>query len=53
MAILKDKEKKKDVNAILNKIKPEKGLDTKKYCGKLNLHIDPLTYQKKSRDEWK
>lgn len=52
MTILKDKEKKKDVDAILNRIKPEKGLDAKKYCGKLHLPIDPLNYQKKSRDEW-
>jgi hypothetical protein len=53
MTILKDKEKKKEVNAILKKIQPEKGLDAKKYCGKLSLDMDPLNYQKKSRDEWK
>lgn len=31
----------------------EKGVDTKKYCGVLKLKEDPLTIQKKLRDEWR
>lgn len=30
-----------------------KGLDTKKYCGKLKIEEDPLMIQKRLRDEWK
>ena len=31
----------------------EKGVNTLKYCGVLNLKEDPLTIQKKLRDEWR
>ena len=30
-----------------------KGVDTLKYCGVLKLKEDPLTIQKKLRDEWR
>ena len=30
-----------------------KGIDTKKYSGKIHLKEDPLQVQKKLRDEWK
>ncbi|MHB2149560.1 hypothetical protein ACX8XP_10920 [Calditrichota bacterium LG25] len=30
-----------------------KGLDTKKYCGKLKIEKDPLKLQRRLRDEWK
>lgn len=30
----------------------ERGVDTKKYCGVIKLKEDPLTIQKKLRDEW-
>ena len=32
--------------------KQRKGLDTKKYCGKIELKEDPLAYQRRIRDEW-
>jgi hypothetical protein len=31
----------------------ERGLETLKYCGILNLKEDPLAVQKRLRDEWK
>lgn len=31
----------------------EKGVDTKKYCGVLRLKEEPMTIQKKLRDEWR
>jgi hypothetical protein len=30
----------------------EKGVDTKKFCGVIKIREDPLTIQKKLRDEW-
>lgn len=44
-----------EINKLLKRIatrKPNKGLDTKKYCGILKLHKHPLAIQKKMRDEW-
>jgi len=32
--------------------KQHKGLNAKKYCGKIKLKEDPLTYQRRIRDEW-
>jgi len=29
-----------------------KGVDTHKYCGVIRLNEDPLTIQKRMRDEW-
>lgn len=31
---------------------PKKGFDAKKFCGILKLEEDPLTIQKRLRDEW-
>ena len=38
----------------LNKLvsKENKGLQSKKYSGKIKAKIDPLSYQKNLRDEW-
>ena len=30
----------------------EKSVDTKKFCGVIKLKEDPMTIQKKLRDEW-
>ncbi len=32
--------------------KQRKGLNAKKYCGKICLKEDPITYQRRIRDEW-
>ena len=32
--------------------KQRKGLNAKQYCGKIRLKEDPLTYQRRIRDEW-
>ena len=46
---------KEDISAIQKKIakryKPQ-GVDTKKYCGIINLKEDPMDIQKQLRDEW-
>jgi hypothetical protein len=44
----------KEIAAIRKKINgiPEKGVDTKKYCGVIKLKEEPMLIQKKMRDEW-
>ena len=44
---------KESMNQILELLKPTKGLNTKKYCGKIKLNESPLQIQKKLRDDWK
>jgi len=51
--ILKNKQKKEKAQNVINRVKQEKGLEAKKYCGKINLKQDPLLYQKRMRNEWK
>jgi len=46
---------KKDIDRInkqLSAIESGKKLDAKKYCGVIKLKEDPLTIQRKLRDEW-
>ena len=50
--ILKTDEKKNVARKIMSRLEAEKGLEAKKYCGKIELSDDPLQYQKKIRDEW-
>ena len=52
--IIKSGTSKKDLLAILKTLDntPFKGIDTKKYCGKLKLKKDALKTQKEMRDEW-
>ena len=50
--ILKTNEKRDTARKIINRLKLKRGLKAKKYCGKINLPIDPLDYQKRIRDEW-
>lgn len=38
----------KQLEAALN----TKGVDTHKFCGVIKLNEDPLTIQKRMRDEW-
>jgi hypothetical protein len=51
--IVKKGDNKVAIQKMLEKLdKNEKGLDTKKYCGKIHLDVDPIEYQKKIRNEW-
>ncbi len=50
--VLKTNEKKTAARKIMGRLKLKRGLQAKKYCGKINLQIDPINYQKKVRDEW-
>ena len=50
--ILKTDDKKETVRRLISRLKIEKGLDAKKYYGKIKLAEDPLIYQKKMRNEW-
>jgi len=50
--VLRTDEKKRMAKKIVNKLKPKKGIDAKKYCGKIKLPMDPLNYQNKLRNEW-
>ena len=51
--ILKTDDKQEAVTKLISNLKIEKGLDAKKYCGKVKLAEDALRYQKKLREEWK
>lgn len=52
--VLKKGASKKEIAAIRKKLNrlPDKGVDTKKYCGVIKLKVDPLEIQKKMRNEW-
>ncbi len=41
-----------EINKQLSQTPSRKQLDAKKYCGVIKLKEDPLTIQKKLRDEW-
>lgn len=45
---------KRSILSLLKELaeKPGKGIDTKKYCGKIKLKKDALKIQKELRDEW-
>ena len=50
--IIKQKEDHKKARATLNKALQKEGVDTRKHCGVIRLKEDPLTIQKRMRDEW-
>ena len=50
--IIKQKEDHKKASAAFNKALQKKGVDTRKHCGVIRLKEDPLTLQKRMRDEW-
>jgi len=51
--IVKKGDKKAKYNKNLQTLENElQGLDAYKYCGLIKLIEDPLSYQKKIRDEW-
>jgi len=48
---IKRSEKKSSYQKKLRLLK-SKGLDAKKYCGKISLKEDPREIQRRLRDEW-
>ena len=51
--VLKKGASKKEMDNIAVKLPVVKGVDTWKFGGIIKLKEDPLTIQKKMRDEWK
>jgi hypothetical protein len=49
---IKKSDKKSSYQKKLRLLK-YKGLDAKRYCGKINLEEDPRASQRKLRNEWK
>jgi len=55
VATLKQGATKEYIQKLLNKLSKEtrlKGVNTLKYCGKIQLKEDALLIQKRLRDEW-
>jgi hypothetical protein len=40
------------IRELFRNILPRKKFDAQKYCGIIQLNIDPLKYQRPVRDEW-
>ena len=50
--IIEKKHNNQEINELLSEIKPVKIFDAKKFAGKIQWNEDPLTYQKRIRNEW-
>ena len=50
--VLKKGSTNQQIKALSKKLKPKKGVDVLKYCGKIKLKNDALILQNKLRDEW-
>ncbi|MBX3008374.1 MAG: hypothetical protein KF816_10140 [Melioribacteraceae bacterium] len=55
VTIIKKGMHRKEILSLLSQksSKKKKTIDLKKYCGTINLKVDPLKMQKKLRDDWK
>jgi hypothetical protein len=56
VTILKYGSKKEAIKRLLDRLNQQsesKGIDAYKYCGVLNLEVDPMDIQLRLRDEWK
>jgi hypothetical protein len=51
--VLKEGSSKKEMDDISEKLKADRGVNTKKFCGVIKLKEDPLAIQKKMRGEWR
>lgn len=51
--VLKKGATKKEMESITHKLEKKIGVDTKKYCGVIQLKENPLAIQKEMRDEWR
>lgn len=53
VTIIKAKTKKEEIKQLLSKAEQNISLlNASKYCGKIKLNGDPLSIQKKLRNEW-
>lgn len=52
VTVIKKKSGKKEASIQIEKALQTKGVDTHKYCGVITLKEDPMTIQKKMRNEW-
>ena len=50
--VIRKNQDKEDIYALLKGLSPHKKFNAFKYCGKLQLSIDPLSFQKSLRNEW-
>ena len=50
--VIKKNFSKTAIQELLKKILPLKKFNAQKYCGVIQLNIDPLQYQKSLRNEW-
>ncbi len=50
--VIKKGSSKATILELLDKLRNKKGFNAKKHCGVIKLKSDPLTIQKKLRDEW-
>jgi hypothetical protein len=52
VTIIKEGTNKATISQLLDKLKYNKGINAKKFCGVIKLKKHPLTIQKEMRDEW-
>jgi len=55
VTVLKYGSKKEAIKRLLDRLSQQtesKGIEAYKYCGVLNLEVDPMDIQSKLRDEW-
>jgi hypothetical protein len=53
VTIIKKGSTQRRINQALKKLRTTKGLDAFKFCGSIHLQEDPLSIQKKMRNEWR
>ena len=56
VTVLKYGSKKEAIKQLLDRLNKQTeidGIDAYKYCGVINLEVDPMDIQSKLRDEWK
>jgi hypothetical protein len=52
VTIIKEGTSKNLIAQLIDKLKYNKGINAKKYCGIIKLKQHPLSIQKELRDEW-
>jgi hypothetical protein len=52
VVVIEKNSDKQKINELLAKFEPSKVFDAKKFAGKIKWEEDPVTYQKRMRDEW-
>ena len=52
VVVIEKKYGRKEIDRLLNEIKPVKIFDARKFAGKIQWDEDPVAYQKRMRNEW-